>query len=203
MIFYYIYCITNLINKKNYIGQHKQNSKIPDIYFGSGVLLKKAINKHGIKNFEKIVLTVCETKEQANFFERQYIKFYRLGNKAEYNITDGGDGYCLGYTKEQLEISLKKRQEKFIQFKTIVCWYKDKPIDIKLMANTFKRSEQTIKLWLKKLNVNKVNVKKNIRKSESLYKKCGVSKAMISKLRKQGLKDDEILQRYKPYIISY
>lgn len=41
---YYIYRITNLINGKTYIGQHKYK-KIKDTYMGSGKILKNAIKK--------------------------------------------------------------------------------------------------------------------------------------------------------------
>jgi group I intron endonuclease len=96
MIYHYIYCTTNLLNGKNYIGQRKQDSLKSDKYFGSGTYLRRAIKKYGVLNFEKYILEVCENTEQANFLEKLYIRFYRLGNKAEYNITDGGQG-TIGY----------------------------------------------------------------------------------------------------------
>ena len=50
---YYIYRITNNINHKTYIGQHKyyKSLLVEDGYMGSGVLLRKA--HKGVKNERK------------------------------------------------------------------------------------------------------------------------------------------------------
>lgn len=90
---YYIYRITNLINGKTYIGQHKYK-KLNDKYMGSGVFLEKAKKKYGIENFKKDILVFgVVRKDFINLLEKEYIKFYRSIGKAEYNIADGGTGY--------------------------------------------------------------------------------------------------------------
>lgn len=45
-----IYKITNLINRKIYIGKHKCKY-LDDGYFGSGYALETAIKKYGKENF--------------------------------------------------------------------------------------------------------------------------------------------------------
>ena len=92
MIYYQIYNTVNKINNKNYIGQHKQESREKDEYLGSGLHFKRAIKKYGINSFEKTVLDVCETQEQANLLEKKYIAFYKLAGLCQYNIAEGGQG---------------------------------------------------------------------------------------------------------------
>ena len=93
---YYIYRITNKINGKTYIGQHKYKS-LNDDYMGSGALLKKAQKKYGMKNFEKEILySRIQYKATADDMEKFAIAKERALGKAEYNIADGGQGGNLG-----------------------------------------------------------------------------------------------------------
>jgi len=48
-----IYKSTNLVNGKFYVGQDSKN--YPD-YYGSGLILKIAIDKYGKDNFKKEIL---------------------------------------------------------------------------------------------------------------------------------------------------
>jgi hypothetical protein len=52
MKYYTIYKTVNKLDGKMYIGQHICDDPY-DNYLGSGLLLQRAINKHGIENFEK------------------------------------------------------------------------------------------------------------------------------------------------------
>ena len=89
---YCIYRITNKVNGKTYIGQHKYK-KLNDSYMGSGILIKKAIKKYGIENFKKEILEFnIPTVELVNDWEQMYILFERAKDKAEYNIANGGRG---------------------------------------------------------------------------------------------------------------
>ena len=87
---YCIYRITNLINGKTYIGQHKYK-KLNDSYMGSGVYIKRAINKYGIENFKKEILVFnISKKEHIDLLEKTFIASERekVGRKNCYNIAD-------------------------------------------------------------------------------------------------------------------
>lgn len=101
---YCIYSITNYINNKTYIGQHKTNNLFDD-YMGSGTILRQAYKKYGIKNFSKSILAVTEKKEVADILEKHFIALFREEGKAEYNIADGGQ---IRFSGENLEFIKSK-----------------------------------------------------------------------------------------------
>lgn len=89
---YYIYRITNKVNGKTYIGQHKYK-KLNDSYMGSGIILHKAFEKYGKENFTKEILySRIQYQETANSMEKFAIAKERALGKAEYNIANGGQG---------------------------------------------------------------------------------------------------------------
>jgi group I intron endonuclease len=106
---HYIYKITNTVNGKVYIGKHSFSKN--DNYFGSGVVLKKSIQKYGKEFFDKDILCYCADENELNEKEIFFIKKYdSYGNG--YNMTRGGEGK-LGFrpSKAQLEkmsLAIKK-----------------------------------------------------------------------------------------------
>lgn len=88
----YIYLTTNLVNGKQYIGKHKSEA-FDENYKGSGILIRKAIDKYGIDNFSCEVLCECFSDEKLNEKEIYYIKLYdAVNNENFYNIASGGQG---------------------------------------------------------------------------------------------------------------
>jgi len=91
-----IYEILNLIDGKTYYGQHRLRENRPfekDPYIGGGILITRAIEKHGRQNFKKSIVVQGDfTKEEIDRFERCIIRIMRLSGKAEYNLADGGEG---------------------------------------------------------------------------------------------------------------
>ncbi len=67
-MYYIIYETTNTINGKKYRGAHICKS-LEDEYYGSGKLLKKAISKYGIENFERKILMICDSVD--HMFEQE------------------------------------------------------------------------------------------------------------------------------------
>lgn len=106
---YYIYLTTNKINNMKYIGKHY--GELQDSYLGSGIILKKAIEKYGKENFEKQILCITNSEEENCLKEKEYISLYdATNNPMFYNIHEGGSGgnTTAGYTKEQKE-NLKRK----------------------------------------------------------------------------------------------
>jgi hypothetical protein len=63
MYYGYVYLITNKINDKKYVGLHASTS-FDDSYWGSGLLISRAIKKYGKKNFIREVLHWCRTHDE-------------------------------------------------------------------------------------------------------------------------------------------
>lgn len=74
-----------------YIGQHVCDDPY-DNYLGSGLLLQRAINKHGIENFEKTVLYIFDNEKEMNKKEREIVNEEFTLREDTYNIALGGQG---------------------------------------------------------------------------------------------------------------
>lgn len=109
----YIYKTTNLVNGKIYVGQHKSDA-LDLNYFGSGILLAKALEKYGKVNFSIEIIEWCETKEILN--EREYYWITELNSRSPdigYNIAFGGTGGDIynSMSDEQQQHQLQKLNE--------------------------------------------------------------------------------------------
>lgn len=87
----YVYCTTNKINGKFYIGKHSTNN-LNDGYLGSGKLLQKAIKKYGKENFSKRIIKMCETEHEAYQIEKFLVTNYIISRDDCYNLVTGGRG---------------------------------------------------------------------------------------------------------------
>jgi len=86
-----IYQITNKVNNKIYIGVHSTND-LNDGYMGSGRLIKKAIEKHGIENFSRDILYYFDSPEKAFSKEKELVNESFVNNPNTYNLCVGGKG---------------------------------------------------------------------------------------------------------------
>jgi hypothetical protein len=87
---YTVYKITNLINNKIYVGYHATND-LNDGYMGSGKLIKRAIEKYGIANFKKEILSVFDNKADAENEERRIVNKDFTLREDTYNLSEGGN----------------------------------------------------------------------------------------------------------------
>jgi predicted Fe-S protein YdhL (DUF1289 family) len=114
----YIYKIECLINKKCYIGQTKMNKDggIKENYWGSGVLIKKAISKYGIGAFSRSIIEFCENADDLNKKEIFFIKEFSSIIPNGYNIGKGGENadHLENWMKENGHPT-KLSKESFIQ----------------------------------------------------------------------------------------
>lgn len=88
----YIYKITNNLNNKIYVGLKTSSVEESESYYGSGVLINKAIDKYGIDNFTKTILERDITDYDLLFDREQYWIEYYDAQENGYNMTAGGKG---------------------------------------------------------------------------------------------------------------
>lgn len=95
-----IYCYTNLINGKKYIGQtinpnqrynaHKSSAFNPkDPEYDS--VIHRAFRKYGYENFKYEILAEAETIDELNGLEIYYIAHYNTQIPNGYNVKSGGN----------------------------------------------------------------------------------------------------------------
>lgn len=107
----FIYCITNLLDNKKYVGYHTTN-KLEDLYYGSGLYIKNAINKYGLINFKKEILEFIKDADNIKIKNAENFWINKLNSKVPngYNIADGGKGGNLGkIVSEKISKKLKGR----------------------------------------------------------------------------------------------
>ena len=104
----YVYCTTNKINGRKYIGSH--TGKIDDSYLGSGVNLKKAIEKYGRDNFIKKILWIGPIEFKMEM-ETYWCEYFDTGNNSLfYNCSSKGTGYEVGKPNYKLSQYMKENK---------------------------------------------------------------------------------------------
>lgn len=131
-----IYKTTNLINKKFYIGKDIHNN--PN-YIGSGIILKRAIDKYGRENFKKETIEECIDENRLNEKEIYWI------NKLNppYNIAAGGTGgYTLKYASKNRINEWKKKCRKQLAIIRCTEGYKNRGIKISKSKKGIKPTDE-------------------------------------------------------------
>lgn len=108
----YIYCITNNINGKQYVGLTTRTVNESKSYYGSGIHIKRAIKKYGKVNFSKDILEEITDEDKLSTCEQYWITELNTISPNGYNLTDGGErGYTI--SAESLK-SLRKKLKEFM-----------------------------------------------------------------------------------------
>lgn len=116
----YIYCITNKIDGRKYVGKCVRPSNKSENYYGSGTYIRSSIKEHGIENFTKEILEDNVTDGMLCEREVFWIKELNTRHPVGYNLTDGGDGAnnISDETKKKISETMKKVavfSEEFLQ----------------------------------------------------------------------------------------
>lgn len=111
-MFYTVYKTTNLVNGKIYIGAHRTHH-LDDDYMGSGVDIKKAIERYGLKNFKKEILFIFENEEQMFEKESELVNKDFIKETSNYNVVPGGGGWTIEVAKKGRKAADKVLKEKY------------------------------------------------------------------------------------------
>lgn len=140
-----VYITTNLINGKQYVGDHSTNN-LNDNYLGSGLGIKNAIIKYGKENFKKEILEQFETKQEAFNAQEKYIIEYNTLCPYGYNNNKRGGCGITGLSSEEKSLKLSNiHKGKHIS--------EEHKQAIRVFMKTYKHSKET----KKKLKYNKTN----------------------------------------------
>lgn len=90
-----IYCITNLVNGKRYVGQtiRTLEQRFKEHCNNSNSEIGRAIQEYGVDNFKAEIVEQCETLEHLNVAEQYWISKYNCRIPNGYNIREGGQGF--------------------------------------------------------------------------------------------------------------
>ncbi len=109
-MFHTIYQITNNINSKIYIGKHS-TVDLDDGYMGSGKLIRAAIRKYGVENFQKEILYVFDEEADMNAKEAELVTAEFVLLETNYNLCVGGNGGFSYINRAGLRNSPNQRQK--------------------------------------------------------------------------------------------
>lgn len=113
--YYLIYQVRNKLNGMIYVGKHMTDNKDDD-YMGSGLRIRRAIEKYGIENFEKTILFECASVDEMNAKEAEIVNEDFIARDDVYNIKLGGDGgwefVNAKYTRHQHALNSGKATQK-------------------------------------------------------------------------------------------
>ena len=130
-----IYCITNIIDNKKYVGQstnieyrwkiHLQQAKQPSFY-GYNYPLYRALRKFGASNFKFEVLEECQEQflDDREIYWISQLETFPVSLGKGYNILKGGRGNYRRLSLDQILEVIEILQQKTLSFTEIAAKYK-------------------------------------------------------------------------------
>lgn len=183
-----IYKITNIINKKIYIGIDTKNR--PN-YYGSGIAIKRAIKKYGKNSFNKEIIEKCDNIDQLNEREIYWISIYNsCDQKIGYNIAKGGKNVMLNRKH-----SKKSKKKMSIAKKGLDNGWKNR----KHSEESKKKMSLSQKKFFKTINGLKriQEMVKTNKKTKGKYKRSDDFKNKLSKIKKEYYKNQKNIEKLK------
>lgn len=103
-----VYCTTNLINGKKYIGKDSNNNPK---YLGSGRMLMEDFKIYGRKNFKKEIIEYCKNDEELIIKEIYWIRYYKAVESDDYYnlIYASGGGFNYDKLTEEKHNFIRKQ----------------------------------------------------------------------------------------------
>jgi hypothetical protein len=88
---HYCYEITNKVNGKIYVGIHSSEKEfLATEYYGSGLLIKRAVAKYGKTKFTRKVIEEANSRALIEHVEEMIVNEEFIGREDTYNVKTGG-----------------------------------------------------------------------------------------------------------------
>lgn len=179
-----IYKITNNVNGKYYIGQHKTEDPYDD-YMGSGNLIKAAIHKYSLSCFTKEILFDFDNFEDMNNKEKQLVTLSTCypNDPMSYNLAEGGHG------GNNIRYDIPEIKNAHIQ--KIRQTYMNLSEDEKIKRHNM-YSKSAHEAYNKRIRENPNYYKRSKKFKENLHnKRIGINNPMFSKKLKDCMSEDK------------
>jgi len=199
--YHYIYKTVNTLSGRYYIGMHSTDD-LNDGYLGSGIRLRRAINKHGKENFKREILEFCESRELLKEREIEIVNLNEIAKVGCMNLKVGGYGGFISdehqkFRSECANKALKEKRERDKDFNKE--WLKkmkegvQKAMDSGKMTNIKDNYDWTGKTH-KEETKKKMSKPKNKGDSNSQFGSCWITN---EKMNKKINRDDVIPEGWR------
>lgn len=198
-----VYCITNKINGKKYIGitnfeiEKRFKNHIIESRSKSTRTICKAIRKYGKENFEISLIEQCSSEEELKNREIYWIEQYKTLTEG-YNDTAGGDGSTRRKMSEETRKKISESKKKF---------YKDNPDFCKIISEKTKEGMAALKNEMGEESFRQMIIKnrgpvseetrQKISKAGKGLKRSKETRQKISEAKKGRIVSEETIEKWK------